>query len=141
MTIKPRDDDITYIKRILHELYNAFNVVKEILSRDRLSISDRYAMRYAIIEIVESLALIAHRLAKNIDYPLEGYVDAMKFYAKHGILDNEAVNNLVRLVRLRNLLVHRYREIDDNRIIMEARNNGLETIRRALDGIRRFIER
>ena len=133
-------DDIAYIKKLLHEIEKALSVIEKVVRRKRLRINDKYALRYAIVEIVESLALISQRIARAMDYPLEGYVEAMKFYSKAHILDEDIVKGLVRLARLRNLIIHRYWEIDDNRIVAEARGSGLEIIRRALDGIRRFIE-
>ncbi len=133
-------DDIVYIKKLLHEIDEALGVIEKVIRRKRLRINDKYALRYAIVEIVESLALISQRIARAMDYPLEGYVEAMKFYSKAHILDEDIVKSLVRLARLRNLIIHRYWEIDDNRIVAEARGSGLEVIRRALDGIRRFIE-
>jgi len=133
-------DDIVYIKKLLHEIDEALGVIEKVVRRKRLRINDKYALRYAIVEIVESLALISQRIARAMDYPLEGYIEAMKFYSKAHILDEDIVKGLVRLARLRNLIIHRYWEIDDNRIVAEARGSGLEVIRRALDGIRRFIE-
>ena len=133
-------DDIVYIKKLLHEIEEALGVIEKVVRRKRLRIDDKYALRYAIVEIVESLALISQRIARAMDYPLEGYIEAMKFYSKAHILDEDIVKGLVRLARLRNLIIHRYWEIDDNRIVAEARGSGLEIIRRALDGIRRFIE-
>ncbi|RLG79930.1 MAG: hypothetical protein DRO40_11965 [Thermoprotei archaeon] len=133
-------DDIVYIKKLLHEIEEALGVIEKVVRRKRLRINDKYALRYAIVEIVESLALISQRIARAMDYPLEGYVEAMKFYSKAHILDEDIVKGLVRLARLRNLIIHRYWEIDDNRIVAEARGSNLEIIRRALDGIRRFIE-
>jgi len=133
-------DDIVYIKKLLHEIEEALGVIEKVVRRKRLRINDKYALRYAIVEIVESLALISQRIARAMDYPLEGYIEAMKFYSKAHILDEDIVKGLVRLARLRNLIIHRYWEIDDNRIVAEARGSGLEIIRRALDGIRRFIE-
>ncbi len=140
--LKPRLDknDIVYIKKLLHEIEVALDVIDRVIRKKRLRIDDKYALRYAIVEIVESLALISQRIAHAMDYPLEGYIEAMRFYSKANVLDEDIVNGLVRLARLRNLIIHRYWEVDDNRIVVEARDNGLEVIRRALDGIRRFIE-
>ncbi len=64
----------------------------------------------------------------------------MKFYYKAGIVDEYTANELIKLAKLRNLIVHRYREVDNNRVLEEARRGGIEVIRRVLDGIRRFIE-
>jgi len=50
-----------------------------IVRKRRVRIDDKYALRYAVIEIIESLALIAHRIAHTMDYPLDEYVKAMRF--------------------------------------------------------------
>ncbi len=134
------NDDIFFIKKLLHEVKVSLDVIERIVRKRRVRIDDKYALRYAIIEIVESLALIAHRIARTMDYPLEGYIEAMRFFHNAGVLDEYVANGLVRLARLRNLLVHRYWEVDDNRIIRETRGNGLEVIRRAINGIHRYIE-
>ena len=42
--------------------------------------------------------------------------------------------------RLRNLLVHRYWVVDDSRVLKEARENSVETVREVLRNIRRLIE-
>jgi len=44
------------------------------------------------------------------------------------------------VARLRNLLVHRYWVVDDIRVLKEARENGVETVREVLRNIRRLIE-
>lgn len=50
------------------------------------------------------------------------------------------MGELVKLARLRNLLVHRYWIVDDERMISEARSGGLHAIRAAIDDIRGFTE-
>ena len=45
----------------------------------------------------------------------------MKFLLRLNIVNSEIGEKLVKLARLRNLLVHRYWIIDDERILKEAR--------------------
>ncbi len=72
-------------------------------------------------------------------YPVEGYSDAMRFYARMGIVDANTAEKLVRLAKLRNLLVHRYWVVDDERIVREARGNGIECIRRVLHALKGLL--
>ncbi len=133
-------DGVVYIKRPLYDIEASLGVIEEVVFKEEASLVDRYALRYAIVEIVESLAAISHCIARAMGYPLEGYVDSMRFFSRAGVLDRDVVEGLVRLVRLRNIIVHRYWEVDDRRVMEEARSGGLEVIKRAIDGIHRFIE-
>ncbi len=94
-----------YIKRLLRDVEDALSVIERLASRKELGVEGRYALRYAIIEAVEALALISQRLARALDYPLEGYVDSMKFLSRIGVVEENVAEDLARL---RNLLVHKY---------------------------------
>jgi len=89
---------------------------------------------------VESLATVALRMAETYGTVVEGYVEAMRFLVRVNIVKPELGGKLVRLARLRNLLVHRYWVVDDSRVLKEARENGVETVREVLRNIRRLIE-
>ena len=86
------------------------------------------------------MATIASRIAEDHGAVIEGYVEAMKFLSRIRVVEPEVGEKLVKLARLRNLLVHRYWIVDDERIVREAKGNGIETIREAIRGIRRLIE-
>ncbi len=133
-------DDKVFIRRVLKDIETAYKVlVSEVESKD-LDIRDFFTIRYCIIVIVESIATIASRIAGRMGYVIEGYVESIKFLVKQGIIDSDLGDRLTRLARLRNLLVHRYWEIDDRRIVEEARSNGLEAIKRVLDVFSKLIE-
>jgi len=77
-------------------------------------------VRYAIMEIVESLAIISSKLAEVHGAVIEGYVEVTKSLSRLSIVNSETDEMLVRLARLKNLLIHRYWVIDDGGIIEEA---------------------
>ncbi len=137
--IKLDDTTRDVIRRLISEIEEALEVIKDKVRMEALSPSDKFALRYAIIQIVEALAVIATKLGASMDYPITGYSDAILFLMREGIIDRNTGEKLVRLARLRNILVHRYWEVDDIRIIREAQNNGIESIRRAIDDIRKLI--
>ncbi len=134
------DEDKVFIKRLLQDIEEALRVLVDKASLDKPGVDDLFALRYSIIEIVESLAVVSTHIAQSLGYSLEGYVEAMRFLSRQGIVDLDVGERLVRLARLRNILIHRYWVVDDYRVIREARENGIECIRRALNGLYRLIE-
>jgi len=128
------------IKKLIYEVEEALSVLELRVREGVRNLSDAYALRYALIQVVEGLATIASRIAENHGAVIEGYVEAMKFLSRIRVVEPEVGEKLVKLARLRNLLVHRYWIVDDERIVREAKGNGIETIREAIRGIRRLIE-
>ncbi len=133
-------EDRVLIRKLLYEVEEALKVLKSRVDKGVRDLGDAFAVRYAIIQIVESLAIISSKLAEVHGAVIEGYVEAMKFLSRLGIVNSEAGEVLVRLARLRNLLVHRYWVIDDGRIIKEARESGIRAIEVAVEGVRRLLE-
>jgi len=133
-------EDKMLIRKLLYEVEEALKVLKSRVDEGVRDIGDAFAVRYAIIQIVECLAIISSKLAEVHGAVIEGYVEAMKFLSRLGIVDSEAGEALVRLARLRNLLVHRYWVIDDGRIIKEVRESGIRAIEVAVEGVRRLLE-
>ncbi len=112
--VKSRLDDIrfsiTEVLRITRKPY------------DELSIDEKYAIRYVIIVLVESLvALCTHIAREEFGYRPKSYVDAVVFVCER--FQVPCTRDLVNLVRLRNLLVHRYWVIDDRLIYENVRRN------------------
>lgn len=54
----------------------------------------------------------------------------MKKLVEIGVVSAEVGDEVAKLVGLRNLIAHRYWEVDDLRIYREARGSGLEFIKR-----------
>lgn len=84
----------------------------------------KLALRYLIIEAVEAIVDICqHILAKVKGIPCEGYVDCIIKAGKAGIISKLLSENLRRLADLRNIIVHRYWILDDQKIYDQALNS------------------
>ncbi len=101
-------------------------------------IRNRYALRMAIVEIVEAAAALGLLILRE-DLGLvevEGYADVFIKLAEHGVVSGEVGEGMARL---RNLIVHRYWEIDDMRIYLEAKRDGLGLVRRFIREAREYV--
>jgi uncharacterized protein YutE (UPF0331/DUF86 family) len=101
----------------------------------------RFSLRYSIVLIVESLADIAVAiLEKDFNEIVESYRDAIMKLRDKGLLGRRVAESIARLVSLRNLIVHRYRVVDDLKIYESAKNSGVESIERFIEEVSRYVE-
>jgi uncharacterized protein YutE (UPF0331/DUF86 family) len=83
-----------------------------------------FSVRYLIIQAVEALTdLRQHMLARTRGIPCDGYIDCIVQAGEHGIISVALAERLRRLAALRNILVHRYWNIDDARVYIETKAN------------------
>lgn len=83
--------------------------------------ADIYRRRYAVQSAAQATIDIAnHVIAANGWRVPQDYGDAFTVLAEHDVIDNDLAANLRALAGLRNLLVHLYDEIDDDRVAQEA---------------------
>ena len=64
---------------------------------------------------------IALHLCLEFDYRAESYAEALAYLEKKGLLKHP--RDLIGIVRLRNLLVHKYWTIDDSRVYDSIKKN------------------
>ena len=133
-------EDKALVKKALYEVEEALRVLKSRVERGVKDLGDAFAIRYALIQIVEGLAIVASRLAEARGAVVEGYVEAMEFLVRAGVVDSRTGEGLAKLARLRNLLVHRYWRVDDERIVREAKRGGVKVVEEAIERVRRLIE-
>ena len=112
------------------------NIISNIVNKpySKLSSIEKYAVRYHIIVIAEALiALILHVVRRKYGLQPETPIHALNILkGKHLITKQEYVD-IVSLFKLRNLLVHRYWIIDDEKIY--------HNVKRDFKNILDFIER
>ncbi len=110
------------IKRFISEIRGAISFISKCSERpfEELTDSDKYAIRYNIIVIAEAISAIALHICRNI-YGLEPEtpIHALKLLADKNLIQRSLFEELVKIIKLRNLLVHRYWVIDD-KIIYDA---------------------
>ena len=80
-----------------------------------------FSVRYLLIQAVEAMTdLCQHMLARTRGIPCDGYIDCIVKAGDHGIISVALAERLRRLAALRNILVHRYWNIDDARVYVET---------------------
>jgi uncharacterized protein YutE (UPF0331/DUF86 family) len=84
---------------------------------EELSVHERMSMRYLVIQLVEAAASISvHLLSRLFDERAEGYAECFRRLGDRKVIGKGLAERLASAARLRNLLVHRYWEIDDRRV-------------------------
>jgi len=134
------------VERLLMEIEEALDVINSVLEkREDEFVSDVvliYAVRYAIVEIVEAATLVgAHILEGRYGVSVETYSDVFEQLSRRGVISPNVSDGFRRLVGLRNLIVHRYWTVDDARIYKEAKGNGLRVIREFVNEVRKYVEK
>ncbi|KYH36451.1 MAG: hypothetical protein AYL29_013880 [Candidatus Bathyarchaeota archaeon B24] len=128
---------LTEIREAVAVVEGALAVEEESFLRDTRSI---YAVRYAIVKIVEAAALIGSQILEAIyGVAPETYSEVFEQLGKRGVLSPNVSMSFKKLAGLRNILVHRYWSVDDSRVYREAKGNGLKTIKMFIDEIRRYV--
>ena len=85
------------------------------------------ALKYLLIEAVEAISDICqHLLAKTKGIACLGYVDCIVKAGQEGIITSALSERLRRLADLRNIIIHRYWVIDDQKIFQETIENKRE---------------
>ncbi|GLI54030.1 type VII toxin-antitoxin system HepT family RNase toxin [Thermodesulfovibrio yellowstonii] len=127
--IKENTDDI---KSILEDFSP-----EEILNNKRIL----KALKFNLVEIAESISLtIQHILAKNYGIPVKGYIDTIKKAREKNIIDESVYVSLKPFFDFRNILIHRYWEIDDSLLLKNVKEN-LESFYQFIETIReKFIK-
>lgn len=97
-------------------------------------------MHLLLIAIEATASLCMHILAKTAHKASASYAECFEGLRDLGIVDDELASSLVRMVRFRNLLVHRYWEVDPVRVVGYAREN-LGDFEAFLAAIENFVSR
>ena len=116
--------------------------LREIAGRnfEELSNYERMAMRYLVIQLVEAAASVSvHLLSRLFDERVESYADCFRRLGDRKVIAGELAERLSSAARLRNLLVHRYWEIDDRRVY-EVIGSGLEDFEEFKREVRKFTQ-
>jgi uncharacterized protein YutE (UPF0331/DUF86 family) len=115
------DVDVRRIQRYLMTIRENTEDIRGLLSQyeDHALCNERYllkALKYCLIEIAEVMAdTLQHFLARKKGLAAESYLEVLEKAAQTAMLDPELLQRLRFFFKFRNMLVHRYWEIDDRR--------------------------
>ena len=124
------------------EINEALTDLGELLGKDfeELSVHERMSMRYLVIQIVEAAASVSvHLLTRLFDERAEGYADCFRRLGERKVIAEGLAERLAMAARLRNLLVHRYWEIDDRRTYSSIKE-GVRDFELFKKDVRSFME-
>ncbi|MCD6357936.1 MAG: DUF86 domain-containing protein [Thermoprotei archaeon] len=128
--------DEELVEARIREINDAIQMLRGIVSRryGELSIYERLSMRYLVVQLVEAASSICvHLLISVYGERPQGYPDCFARLGVKGVLPRGLAERLASAARLRNLLVHRYWVIDDERVY--------ESVRRGLKDFEEFVSR
>jgi uncharacterized protein YutE (UPF0331/DUF86 family) len=81
------------------------------------------ALKYRLVVAIEAATDVADHLIASEGFRLAaGYADSFRSLEEAGVLPSYLAASLADAARFRNLLVHRYADIDDGRVIEIVRN-------------------
>ena len=139
-----REINIEKIKTLEKDLLNTVSEIKSIIAMNEEVFvkepKEIYALRYLLIEAVEAMANICNHILTRVTSQVpKGYPDCFEKLSEAGIITRELGEKLRKLASLRNILIHKYWEIDDQKIFRSAKEN-IEDFEQYLREINQFIK-
>jgi uncharacterized protein YutE (UPF0331/DUF86 family) len=113
-----------HLKQRINEVLEAKSELKRLTTKPyaKLSLEEKYAIRYHVIVLAEALGNIClHIAAEDFKHEPKSYSECFKIMEEENICD--CAKDLTALMRLRNLLTHRYWTIDDAQVYDSIKNN------------------
>jgi uncharacterized protein YutE (UPF0331/DUF86 family) len=114
----------------------------KILSPDQFveSYRDVQAAKYSLLEIIEACIDIANYVISVKGFRrAEEFSEMFRVLKEEEVIGKELATRLEDMARFRNLLVHRYGEVDDKRVLEIIKHN-LKDIEEFEKAIEKFIE-
>jgi uncharacterized protein YutE (UPF0331/DUF86 family) len=116
--------NIDQLKQRMNEVIESKNELNRMTSKPyaKMSMEEKYAVRYHIIVLAEALGSICLQIAiEDFKRTPQSYSECFKIMEEEGIC--KCAKDLTAIMRLRNLLTHRYWIIDDAQIYDSIKNN------------------
>ncbi|MCW3131060.1 MAG: DUF86 domain-containing protein [Methanophagales archaeon] len=116
--------DSDYLKVRVKEVEEAVKELVRLTSKPfgDLSFDGRQSMRYQVIVLAEAIGSICiHISMEDLGYEPETYSDCIAYLRDKEIVG--CAEELIKIIRMRNLLVHRYWVVDDFRVYSSVKEN------------------
>lgn len=98
-----------------------------------------FSLRYLLIEAVEAMANICnHILSRMTGQVPKGYPDCFEKLSDAQIIKKELADKLKKIASLRNIIIHKYWQIDDLKVFISAKEN-IDDFEEFLRQINEFI--
>ena len=107
----------SHLKQRIDEVSEAMSELRRLTSKSfpKLSLEEKYAIRYHIIVLAEAIGSVCiHIATEEFNREPQSYQACFKIMEEEHISKN--TKDLIAIVKLRNLLTHRYWTIDDAQV-------------------------
>ena len=96
--------------------------------------------KYNFIVAIESMIDISNRIisVKKLGFP-QDYAEVIKLMGQKGGFEEDLVKRLIEMVKFRNMLVHLYWKIEDERLYDYMKKN-LDEFEEFRDAVRRYLK-
>jgi len=125
------------------EINDALELLRGLVAKrfDELTVYEGLSLRYLIIQLVEASASICVRLLLSVYHEtVEGFPECFMRLGLKGVLPEDLASKLASVARLRNLLVHRYWAVDDEKVYKSVKK-GFKDFEDFIVHVRKFLER
>jgi uncharacterized protein YutE (UPF0331/DUF86 family) len=129
--------DTEYLKGQIREIRETMLELRRLTSKPygQMPSDERYSLRYQIVVLVEALgSLCLHIAAEDFKCEPESYSECFNLLEKRGLVG--CAEDLIKLSRLRNLVVHRYWVIDDSKVYDSIRGSS-KCVQELVEGVSR----
>lgn len=130
------------IEARIREVNDAVQMLRNLTAKGfgELTVHERLSMRYLLIQLVEAASSICmHILLGAFNEKAEGFPECFARLGGKGVISEDLASRLSSAARLRNLLVHRYWVIVDEKVY-ESVKSGLRDFEVFVVHVRAFLE-
>lgn len=129
------------IEAEIREVNDAVGMLRDLTSNrfGELSVYAKLSMRYLVIQVVEAASSICmHILLSVFEERAEGFPECFARLGSKDVIPEDLASRLSSAARLRNLLVHRYWVIDDQKVY-DSVKDGVEDFKVLVEYVRGFL--
>jgi uncharacterized protein YutE (UPF0331/DUF86 family) len=125
------------IRKAIEDIQNyTMNELENFLEDNTLIDATKYKFLLAMEGCFSICNHLASRIGKRVP---EGYSDCFKMIAEIGIITEKLADNLMKMAKFRNLLIHIYWTVEDKKVYEYSKNN-LRDIEQFLDEIGNYLK-
>ena len=136
--------DFEKLSRLVSELNRSLSLLKEISNMELQNFKNDLhiisSAKYNLLVAIESVIDTCNHLISKNNYRIpEDYADVFRVMAENNIFTEDFTDNLIKMARFRNRLVHIYWDVDTETIYYILKNN-LKDFDNFLQRLNQFIE-
>ncbi len=137
--------DADLIARRLIEIKKLLAEINSIAGLDRVTfLSDpciKDATKYRLLIAIEAaISVCSHIISRIIKEVPKSYSDCFALLGMHEVISKDLAENLTKMAKFRNMLIHIYWKIDDERVYEIAMDH-VQDLERFIQEVKKYVER